>query len=359
MGLAIASLLSEHHEDILVVERNARFGEETSSRNSEVIHSGIYYPTNSLKAKFCVEGRDMLYELCEKEGIKHRRCGKLIVATSEEQREELRRLDVKARANSVCDLVFMSQEEVRKMEPNVFALEALFSPSTGIIDSHELMHHFESKSRDGHVDFAYQSEVKNIEKTPSGYRVTTIGESRDEFSFSTSVIINSAGLEADKIASLVGIEDENYHLYFCKGDYFSVKPPKNKLVNRLIYPVPFKKLVGLGVHGTIDMGGGLRLGPNATYLDKKEYDYHVDESSRESFWASAKKFMPFLELEDLTPYYAGIRPKIQAPGEEVKDFIVVNEATRGFPNFINLIGIESPGLTSCMAIAKYVNTLIE
>ncbi len=359
IGLAIAYKLSGHFERIAVIERRMRFGEETSSRNSEVIHSGIYYPTNSFKAKFCVTGRDLLYELCDRESIPYKKCGKLIVATSKEEVSQLNALDKKAQANGVDNLVFMNQTEFQKLEPQVDGVMALYSPSTGIIDSHSLMYFFEKHCRKLGIDFVYSSQVTDITRGSTGYEIKVNDRANDEFDFTSSIVINASGLESDTIAGMVGIEDPKYKIHFCKGDYFSVNPPKNKLVNRLIYPVPFKKLVGLGVHATIDLGGGLRLGPNATYLPEKEYNYRVDESKAGEFLDSARRFLPFLELEDLNPDYAGIRPKIQAPGDPIKDFIVCNETQRGFKNFINLIGIESPGLTSCLAIANYVYNIIE
>ena len=359
IGLAVASQLTDYSNNIVVIERNKRFGEETSSRNSEVIHSGIYYPEGSLKAKLCVQGRDMLYDLCDRENLPYKKCGKLIVATSEGEVQQLDVLHGKAIKNGVNDLEFMDETQIQKMEPHIVALKGLYSPSTGIIDSHSLMQHFERRCKERGVDFAYSSEVSDIDLVKDTYRISTVDSTGDEFSFTSSFVINSAGLESDKIAQMPGIHDPNYKIHFCKGEYFSIKPPKNKLINHLIYPVPFKKLIGLGVHATVDLDGGLRLGPNATYMDENNYDYSIDESLKIDFLESAKRFMPFLEIDDLNPDYAGIRPKIQAMGEGVKDFIIRNETSRGFNNFINLIGIESPGLTACLAIAKYVSDLIE
>jgi len=359
IGLAVASHLSDFHDSIVVIERNRRFGEETSSRNSEVIHSGIYYPQGSLKASLCVEGRNMLYKLCDNEKIPHRKCGKLIIASSEEEVEQLSVLNKKAQNNGVHDLEFVDEEEIKRLEPNIKGIKGLYSPSTGIIDSHSLMKHFENRCKRRGVDFVYQSEVTGIRLAEDDYHITTTDPTGENFSFNSSVVINSAGLESNKIAQMLGINDPAYQIHFCKGEYFSVTPPKSSLVNRLVYPVPISKLVGLGVHATVDLGGGLRLGPNATYMDENIYDYSVDESNKRSFLESAIRFMPFLELDDLNPDYAGIRPKIQGPGESVKDFIIRNEKAKGYENFINLIGIESPGLTASLAIAKYVGELIE
>jgi L-2-hydroxyglutarate oxidase LhgO len=359
VGLAIASRLSEKYDNIFVIEKHKRFGQETSSRNSEVIHSGIYYKQDSLKAKLCVKGKEMLYKLCDEEDIPYNNCGKLIVATKEEEVEALDALNEKAKRNGVHDLEFLGSSEVKKMEPHVNAIRALYSPSTGIIDSHGLMKHFEKTSIINGVEFAYHSEVNAISKNNGDYRIALQDADGGSFDFSSSIVINCAGLESDKIARLLGMDDEDYRIYFVKGEYFRVNPPKNRLVNRLIYPVPGQKLVGLGIHSTIDLNGGLKLGPSAFYMDKNEYDYSVNAANSPAFYKSAKAFLPFIDPEDLSPEMAGIRPKIQAPGAEAQDFIIKNESERGFRNFINLIGIESPGLTSSMAIAEYVEELIQ
>ncbi len=358
VGLAIASHLSSTHENIYVLEQHRHFGQETSSRNSEVIHSGIYYPKDSMKARFCVRGKEMLYDLCPRVGIPFRQSGKLIVATSEEEIPELDKLNEKANNNGVYDLEFLNQDEIKELEPNIFGLRAIFSPSTGIIDSHALMKYFENQGIEHGVNMAYRSTVKSISQIEGGYRIGIQDEGGNAFSFTTTMLINCAGLESYNISQMVGIADEEYKIHFCKGEYFTVDPPKNRLVGRPVYPVPMKKLVGLGVHATVDMGDGLKLGPNAIYLSENIYDHTVDASHKMDFLNSAKKFMPFLELEDLSVDMAGLRPKIQAPGQSVKDFIIRHEKDRGFPLFINLIGIESPGLTSAMAIAEYVEKLI-
>ena len=358
MGLAIAARLSAMESNIFILEKHSDFGQETSSRNSEVIHSGIYYPTGSLKAKLCVRGKELLYSLCEENNISHKKCGKLIVATSEEELEELDRLHRQAEQNGVYDLQRLQHDEIKKLEPNIFAIEALLSPSTGIIDSHALMKYYETVCRANDVNFAYKTEVKGIQFNDGHYEISTSDINASDYVFTSDIVINCAGLASNNIARLVGIEEPRYTIYFCKGDYFYVKPPKNRLVERLIYPVPSKKLVGLGIHSTVDMAGALKLGPDATYLDENIYDFKVDPSKNTHFYNAVKRFLPFVELEDLQPDYAGIRPKVQAPGDPVRDFIIENEAGRGFPNFINCIGIESPGLTASPAIAELVEELI-
>jgi len=358
VGLAIASHLSSKYDNIFVIEKHKLFGQETSSRNSEVIHSGIYYQEGSLKAKLCVRGRELLYKTCREEEIQFNNCGKLIVATVEEELDALNALQEKAIRNNVHDLELLDSNQVRDLEPNISAIKALFSPSTGIVDSHGLMKHFEKTSIINGVNFSYHSEVTDLAKQNGGYLINLKDADGNPFSFSSSIVINCAGLESDKTANLLGITDEEYKIYFCKGEYFRINPPKNRMVNRLIYPVPGQKLVGLGIHSTIDLSGGLKLGPSAFYLNQNEYDYTVNAENSTEFYKSAKKFLPFIEPEDLSPEMAGIRPKIQAPGSNAKDFIIRNEEDKGFRNFINLIGIESPGLTASMAIAEYVEEIM-
>jgi len=358
VGLAIAEYLSYRYDNIFVLEKNISFGQETSSRNSEVIHSGLYYPKDSLKAKLSLRGNKLIYNLCAKEDIPFNKCGKLIVATDKIEEKELDLLFVNAKGNGIDDLRFLNRDEIIALEPNISGIKALYSPSTGIIDSHGFMKYFEIKSKANGVEFAYLSKVNSIEKINEYYEISINDSNNQNFTFTTSIIINSAGLEAENISKLVGIEDESYKTYFCKGEYFSIKPPKNKLVSRLVYPVPNKNLTGLGIHSTIDLGGGLKLGPNVIYLEKNEYDYSVDEKHKEDFFQSAKKYLPFLSFDDLQIEMAGIRPKIQAPGSKTRDFIIRNEAKKGYTNFINLIGIESPGLTAAMAIAEYMEGII-
>lgn len=359
IGLAIAARLSTKYNNIYVIEKNSKFGQETSSRNSEVIHSGIYYSKNSLKAKLCVNGNKLLYELCDLENIRYNKCGKLIVATNNSEIIELEKLQQKGINNGVNDLQVLDAKEIIDLEPNINGIKALYSPSTGIIDSHGLMKHLENKSSCNDVNFVYKSKVINIEKNENGYKITIIDSNGDTFSFASKFIINCAGLESDTISNIAGIKENNNKIHFCKGEYFSIKAPKNKLISRLIYPVPNANLTGLGIHATIDLAKSLKLGPNVIYLDKREYNYKVDQSNITKFYQSAKIFLPFLEIGDLQPEMAGIRPKLQGPKDSLRDFYIKEESSKGFPNFINLIGIESPGLTSSLAIADYVEKIFE
>jgi len=358
IGLAIAEKVSEEHKNIFLVEKHITFGQETSSRNSEVIHAGIYYTKDSLKSSLCLQGKKLLYDYCNKYGVPYNNCGKLIVATSEEEISILEGIRQTAINNGVDDLVVLDRDQISEMEPNVFAIRALFSPSTGIVDTHTLIKQYETNTINNGGQIAYGSEVTGIKRIKDGYEITLLDADKSNYSFTSRVVINSAGLTSDKISEMVGIHDDNLKIFFCKGEYFRINPPKNRLVGRLIYPVPHPNMEGIGIHVTIDMGGGVKLGPDVKYLESNIYDYKLTVSKQEAFYKSAKKFLPFLEFDDITPEMAGIRPKIQKPGEPQRDFYIEEESKRGYPGFINLIGIESPGLTSSISIAKYVNNLI-
>jgi L-2-hydroxyglutarate oxidase LhgO len=358
VGLAIAENVSKTHNNVFLIEKHTSFGQETSSRNSEVIHAGIYYTKDSLKARLCVEGKWMIYDYCKKYEIPFNNCGKLIVATSEEEISVIEGIRLTALKNGVDDLSFLEREQISELEPNIFALKALFSPSTGIVDSHSLMKQYETNSYNNGCQIVYGSEVTGISQIENGYKIDLSDADKKNYSFTTRIIINSAGLTSDKVSEMVGIKDESLKILFCKGEYFRINPPKNRLINRLVYPVPHQNMEGIGIHVTIDMGGGVKLGPDVKYLESNIYDYKVTASKQEAFYKSVKKFLPFLEFDDIAPEMAGIRPKIQKPGEPLRDFYIMEETSRGYPGFINLIGMESPGLTSSIAIAKYVNGLI-
>lgn len=357
IGLAIAEKVSEEHDNVFLIEKHTSFGQETSSRNSEVIHAGIYYDKDSLKARLCVEGNRLLYDYCKKYDVPHRNCGKLIVATTEEEIGVIEGIRRTAEGNGV-NLVLCEKDRIAELEPNIFALKALFSPATGIVDSHSLMKQYETNAINNGAHIVYGSEVKGISRIDNGYEVTLLDSDGGTYSFTTGMVINSAGLTADIISEIAGIEDAGLKIMFCKGEYFRINPPKNRLISRLIYPVPHKNMEGIGIHVTVDMGGGVKLGPDVKYLESNVYDYRLTPSKQEAFFRSAVKFLPFLQYDDIAPEMAGIRPKIQKPGEPQKDFYIREESGRGFPRFINLIGMESPGLTSSLAIANYVNQLV-
>ncbi len=358
VGLAIAAEISKGDKQIYILEKNDTFGQETSSRNSEVIHSGIYYPANSIKAATCVEGNALLYQLCQEYGVEHKNLTKLVVATCDEEIGEIEALLKKGQANGTPGLKIIPKSEIEKMEPNITATAALYCPTTGVVDSHGLMQCFIAIATRNDAHIAYRAEVTAIEKTADGYRVTAANDD-ETFTFNTRVIINCAGLHSDKVAALAGIDvdEAGYRLHFCKGEYFSVGNGKQKLVSRLVYPVPPVKTTGLGVHVTLGLDGRMRLGPSVEYVNSIEYS--VDINKKQMFFDSAKTFLPFIEYDDLEPEMAGVRPKLQGPNEEYRDFIIQQESDKGLPGLINLIGIESPGLTASPAIARYVTAMVK
>ncbi len=361
IGLGIAARISRKDRTVFVIEKHNSFGQETSSRNSEVIHAGIYYPQKSLKAKTCVEGNRLLYEICEKNNIPCKKLGKLIVATDNSEVHQLEKLLKNGLENDVSDLRMFSNKEIKGLEPDVEAIAAIFSPSTGIIDSHKLMDYFISKAKENGADIVYNSEIKGVDKVANGYRVLVRDADGEEFSFLTKIFINCAGLSSDIVASMVGIdiEKENYKLQYSKGEYFRLYNSKKWSVSRLVYPVPEPKEMGLGVHITLDLAGGVRLGPDAKYVSRDKFDYNVDASRKADFYNSVRKFIPSIDLEDLYSDIAGIRPALKNSEREFRDFVIKHEEDKGLPGFINLIGIESPGLTSSPAIAKYVSDIID
>ena len=352
IGLAVACELSKSYKDILVIEKNPSFGQETSSRNSEVVHAGIYYPKDSLKAKTCLLGKRLLYEYCQKNNIGYKITGKLIAMTDDFERESLEKLLVNGLENGVEDLKIISKKEIKEIEPNINAKAAIISLSTGIVDSHGLMKGLlsEFKSRGGQI--AYNAEVVGIDKISDGFKVS-VEDIGGLFSFSSLIVINASGLNSDKVSAMVGIEKDEYKIKYCKGDYFRVHNNQAKIISRLIYPLP--KTEVLGIHATLDLGQGLRLGPDDEYIDKIYYD--VDDSKKEAFYQNIKTLLPFIKLQDLGPDTSGIRPKLQGPGQDFRDFVIKDESSNGFDRFINLIGIESPGLTASLAIAKEVEKM--
>lgn len=351
IGLAIARELSAHFSDIIVLEKNDHFGRETSSRNSEVIHSGIYYPKGSLKARLCVEGARMLYDYCQSRDIPHNRIGKLIVATHEAEVAQVHSLYDKGRNNHVANLSIVDARQVHEWEPHVHAVSALWSPDTGIINSHAFMESTYREASKAGVLFAFNSEAKSIISRDNGYEISS---GNDDYRFFSRIVINSAGLHSDHVAQLAGLDIDalGYRLHYCKGNYFgySGKSP----VNRLIYPVPHENLTGLGVHATLNLGGQLRFGPDTEFVDRLEYT--VDDGKRDTFYKSACKIIEGLDESRLVPDMAGIRPKLRGPG--VADFIIREESANGLPGFINLIGMESPGLTASLAIARHVRAMV-
>jgi len=352
VGLAIAQRLSYSNKRIILLERNSTFGQDSSTRNSEVIHGGMYYPTNSLKARLCVEGNRQLYQICRQNGIPHRRTGKLIISNRADELSNIEEIYRQGQINQSPGLVMLEAKEIKKLEPHVRAKWALMSPSSGILDIAALMRNFESIALRNGVKILYEHEVIGLEKLGEGYRVAVKRSDESRVKIITEVLINAAGLNADKIAAMLGIDINRYHyrIHWVKGEYFDVHNRHQGKMNHLIYPTPTP--VSLGIHVRLRMDGTFALGPNAIYVNA--IDYEVDPVHAKEFFESCHGYLPFLEQSDLSPGIAGIRAKLQAKGESVQDFVIRSEADKGLPGFINLVGIDSPALTASVAIAELV-----
>ncbi len=359
VGLAIAEALAGRISPLFVLEKHEKFGMETSSRNSEVIHSGIYYRQGSLKARLCREGRDLLYAYCRKKEIPHRRCGKLIVATREEEKKILEDILATARANDVMDGELIGRDRISELEPHIRALYAAWFPSSGIVDVHSLMASLEKGAMSRGAEMVYRTEVTAIRSLKEGgFAVTLRDNDGSAFEFTTRLLINAAGLYAEHVSRMAGINDPSYRTHYWKGEYFTLLNGKHRFIDRLIYPVPEMNTTGLGIHTTPDLTGRQKLGPNTIYLPDQRIDYRVDPSHAREFYERTRVFLPFLEPDDLAPDQAGIRPKLQRPGDPPRDFIIREENDRGLPGLVNLIGIESPGLTAALSIGKHVREIL-
>ena len=358
VGLAIAAQVATSGRSVYVLEKDETFGRETSSRNSGVIHAGIYYPAGTLKARLCVEGNRMLYELCGRCGIPHRQSGKLIVATTDEEVDQLHALMAKGLRNGAEGLMMISRRQLKALEPDVEGVAALLSPSTGIVDAHALMRYYLSKAQDENTHIAFNAEVVGVERRNDSYEVS-VKDISGRFSIASRIVVNCAGLQSDRVAAIVGIDVDRagYRLHYCKGEYFSVGGGKAKRIKHLIYPVPLPRLTGVGSHATLDMEGRMLLGPSAEYVDS--IDYAIDDRNERMFYDGVRAFLPFIEYDDLAPEMAGVRPKLQGPKDDIRDFVIREESDRGLPGLINLIGIESPGLTASPAIASYVGGMVD
>ena len=346
VGLAIARELALAGREVIVLEAEDAIGTHTSSRNSEVIHAGIYYPKGSLKARACVEGRHLLYEYCASHGVPHRRCGKLIVATKENQLAELAALREKAHANGVTDVDWIAKEEVARLEPELFCMGALHSPSTGIIDSHALMLAYLGDAEAAGAMLALRSPLENALVNGQGFELRVTGAEP----IACGTLVNCAGLRAPSVARRI----EGYPAalapreLYAKGNYYSLT--RRSPFSRLIYPVP--EPGGLGVHVTLDLGGQARFGPDVEWVERINYD--VDPRRADRFYAAIRRYWPGLPDGALAPGYAGIRPKTAGPGEPAPDFEIQGPRRHGVPGLVQLYGIESPGLTASLALARRV-----
>ena len=350
VGLAVARALAVSGREVVILEAEDAIGTHTSSRNSEVIHAGIYYPKGSLKAVSCVAGRKLLYEYCATHGVPHRRCGKLIVAADDSQLDELKNIRQKAHANGVPDVDFISREQALAWEPALHCVAALHSPSTGIIDSHALMLAYLGDAEARGAMLALKSRLLKVIPRKTAFELHVEGSDPIE----SRILVNSAGLRAPSVAaSIDGFEKQFIpkELY-AKGNYYSLSG-KNPF-SRLIYPVP--EPGGLGVHVTLDMAGQARFGPDVEWVDRigSKEDYAVDPRRSERFYAAIRRYWPGLPDGSLLPGYAGIRPKTAGPGEPAPDFQIQGPKEHGVPGLVHLFGIESPGLTASLALAEAV-----
>ncbi len=354
VGLAVARALALAGREVMVLESEADIGTGTSSRNSEVIHAGIYYPAGSLKAQLCVQGKQALYAYCAERGIAHRRCGKLIVANTASQLAALPSIIEKARANGVHDLRLLNREQARELEPELECLGAVHSPSTGIVDSHGLMLSLQGDLEHAGGMVVCHAQVDLLAATDVGIDVQT----RDGTRLRARTVINAAGLGACDLALRVrGLAADHVpRAWFAKGNYFTLSG--RSPFEHLIYPAPEpdKHLAGLGVHLTLDLGGQAKFGPDVQWVDRAD-DLQVDPARGEAFYAEVRRYWPGLPEGALQPGYAGMRPKISGPHEPAADFVIQGPAVHGVPGLVNLFGIESPGLTSCLAIADQVVAL--
>ena len=348
VGLAVARALAQAGREVIILESADMIGTETSSRNSEVIHAGIYYPVGSLKARFCINGKNALYDYCVEHGVPHRCCGKIIVATDESQVPAMHEIQKRAAKCGVTDLEFLTAEDAKAMEPELFCHAALWSPSTGIIDTHTLMLELQGDAEANGAMTAFWSPVEGGAVTDDGIVLDVGGES--PMQLRCREVINSAGIHAPALAGMLeGMPlDKVPKTYLTKGNYYALagKTP----FSRLVYPAPTTQF--LGVHITIDIGGQARFGPDVEHIDSIDYD--VDPRRSDGFYEAVRRYWPGLQDGALHASYSGIRPRITPPGEPLCDFVVQGPREHGISGLVNLFGIESPGLTSSMAIADYV-----
>ena len=352
IGLAVARELARAGREVIVVEATDAIGTVTSARNSEVLHAGIYYPPGSLKARLCVAGRERLYEYCAGHGVAHRRCGKLIVATGNDQLNDLARLEAQARANGVDDLVPLAVPAIAALEPALSCTAALHSPSTGIFDSHQYMLALEGDARDAGAMFAFESPV--IRGIAHQHGIELVIGGAESMTLRARSVANCAGHGAQRVAaSIAGVPESAIPpAYLCKGNYFRLAG--RSPFSRLVYPIP--EAGGLGVHVTLDLEGQARFGPDVEWIEA--LDYAVDPARAARFYPAVRRYWPTLPGGALVPDYAGIRPKIRAPGEPASDFVIEGPREHGVAGLVNLFGIESPGLTASLAIAEYVAQML-
>ncbi len=355
VGLAVAARLARLDRSLVLLERHEGICRETSSRNSEVVHAGLYYPTGSLKARTCVAGRRLLYERCDRLGIAAPRIGKLVVAADDSELPDLQALTRKALANGVEGLELLSKSALRAREPQVSGVGALWSPHTGVVDSHAFAASLLAEAEGEGADAVFRAEVLSAEPLDGGgYRLGTA-----DGAVTARVVVNAAGLGQPALSAAIGIDPDEpgYAQHPCKGVWFKVADRHRGRLKSLVYPVVEADAAYLGVHICIDVGGGLKVGPDLEWIDGPPFDLTVDPDKRRAFYETAARLLPWLEEEDLSPDQAGIRAKL-LPRPGFADFVVAEESGRGLPGWVTLAGIESPGLTASLALAEEVVRLL-
>jgi L-2-hydroxyglutarate oxidase LhgO len=354
IGLAAARALARGGREVIILECERHFGMHSSSRNSEVIHAGIHYEPDSLKARLCVAGRDLLYRYCAERGIPHRRCGKFTVATADTQLAALENIEANARASGVFDLEWLEGSEARRAEPELQCIRALSSPSTGIIDSHVYMQSLLADAEASGATIAYDTKVTALRPTPGGIEIAINGESAAVVR--TRSVVNSAGLQADRVASSIQDFPAQFipKVHFAKGSYFALSGASP--FSRLVYPVP-PPGGHLGIHMTVDLSGAARFGPDSEWVES--LDYAVDPRRVGLFAAAIRQYWPALDAARLYPAYAGIRPKVSGPGQPARDFCISGPTEHGVAGVVNLFGMESPGLTASLALGEYIAGLAD
>ena len=347
VGLAIGRALALLGREVMIIEAAEGIGTGTSARNSEVIHAGIYYPKGSLKAQLCVRGKALLYAYCKERGVGHKRLGKLIVATSNDEYAMLSQIRQKAHDNGVTDLEMISASQAQALEPALSCTAALLSPSTGIVDSHGLMLAYQGDAENAGAQCVFHTPLLRGKVLPEGGFELTFG-GPDAMTLTCNVLVNASGLHAPTLARQIdGIPADSIPPeYLCKGSYFTLQG--RAPFTRLIYPVP--QHAGLGVHLTLDLGGQAKFGPDTEWINEENYD--IDPKRGDSFYAAVRTYWPDLKDGALQPGYTGIRPKISGPTEPAADFMIAGPADHGVRGLVNLFGIESPGLTSSLALAE-------
>lgn len=356
IGLACAARLARSGYSVLLVEEERWIGSHTSSRNSEVIHAGLYYPPGSLKASLCVEGRDLLYRWCIDHHVEHRRTGKLLVAVNPDEIAALEGLQKNALQSGVDSLVDISAKQLRQMEPAVSGVAALLSSETGIIDSHGFLQSLLADAQSHGADLALDTHISHLQHDGQSWQVDGVS-CGETFSMTVQRVINAAGLFSSQLAARIAGLKQQYvpETLWCRGRYFSYSG--RSPFTHLVYPMPEANTAGLGVHATLDLGGQVRFGPDVAWTDS--IDYQVEEHLKNDFATAIQRYFPGLNVDRLVPGYCGIRPKLSGPGQPASDFSIQGPETHSLPGLVNLYGIESPGLTASLAIAEHVARIID